>query len=179
VIVGAVGLWALLRPTTTTPVQEPAALGDPEPARTTPVSPPLQSPPTQSQVPATQTQPPATQTQPPPPRTQAPVGETTPTASATSTPRPTTPPAVPATAEPLGTSRPGTGAGAEERVRANGLVRRANAKYEAGDYDGAIDDLKRALAAVPGHDRAARLLKSVLRARETEAKMPRRRPPPP
>lgn len=69
-----------------------------------------------------------------------------------------------------------TGVTAEDRVRANGLVRRATGKYEAGDYDGAIEDLNRAVEAVPSLDAARGLLNKVLLAKDAEAKI-RRRPP--
>lgn len=82
----------------------------------------------------------------------------------------------PAPATPGPAARKADGPSAEDRVRANGLVRRATSKYEAGDYDGAIADLNQALVSVPGHEGAATLRQTVLRAKETEAKMPRRPP---
>jgi tetratricopeptide (TPR) repeat protein len=85
-------------------------------------------------------------------------------------------PPAPAPAPVGPAARKADGPSAEDRVRANGLVRRATSKYEAGDYDGAIADLNQALVSVPGHDGAATLLKAVLRAKDTEAKMPRRPP---
>lgn len=62
----------------------------------------------------------------------------------------------------------------EDRVRADGLVRRAAAAFEAGDYDAAFADAQRALDAVPRHAAAAALQSRILRAREAEATMKRR-----
>jgi general secretion pathway protein D len=64
---------------------------------------------------------------------------------------------------------------AERRNRADRLIRRAQQLFlEEVDYDAAIRDLNAALAADPGNEQAAQLLKKVELAKAADA---RRRPP--
>jgi serine/threonine-protein kinase len=172
-VVAAGGLWMLAK---TAMTDTPSSVSPPVEAA--PVQPPVPAPRSAESGASGQTSGASAQTS--PPRDQS---ESAPQPSAAVPKRETV--ATSKDAEPSSSRKPvepqdkpppTAAPSAEDRVRAEGLVRRANAKYEAGDYDGAIDDLNSALESVPGHERAAALLKSVLRARETEAKM-RRRPP--
>jgi tetratricopeptide (TPR) repeat protein len=64
---------------------------------------------------------------------------------------------------------------AERTTRARALVRRASDRYEAGDYQAAIADLRQALDLVPQLTEATTLLTKVERARAAEANV-RKRP---
>jgi tetratricopeptide (TPR) repeat protein len=64
---------------------------------------------------------------------------------------------------------------AERTTRARALVRRANDRYEAGDYQTAIEDLRQALNLVPQLAEATTLLTRVERAQAAEANV-RKRP---